>query len=410
MALVVCGKQFSARESNLTLFLIFCLVLVIAVLVSEIAEKSVLSSSVLFLAAGFMVGRNLFGKVPDVPPDLLRRIAELALFSILFTDGIRTGGLRCVAEFWHLSGRALLIGMPLTIAGIALIGHGLLHTNWLQAFLVAAVLSPTDPVFVSAVFRFEGVPNSVKRVLNIESGLNDGLALPVVLLLLPHLGGKQGELRSAVFELLLGIVVGIVVPWLVIKLQESRFLNAVGLFEPLNAFAIGLLVLAVCYRSGANIFLGAFAAGITVASLSLQVAEAFERFGELVAELLKLLALLLFGAAMAPRFFVALSPWDYAFVVLATFAVRPLAILLAMAGTELTRREIWVVGWFGPKGFASVVYGILILQAGFGHLAHLVGLAVITSIIVYSSTDIFVGKWFKPKDAGENGASGIAET
>jgi NhaP-type Na+/H+ or K+/H+ antiporter len=216
-------------------------------------------------------------------------------------------------------------------------------------------------------------------------------------------------MRTAIVELLFGIVIGIAIPWLVIKLQESRFLNAVGLFEPLNAFAIGLLVLAVCYRSGANVFLGAFAAGITVATLSSEVAAAFERFGELVAELLKLLALLLFGAAMAPRFFVALSPWDYAFVVLATFAARPIAIRLAMIRTPLSSREVWVVGWFGPKGFASVVYGILILQAGYAHLAHLVGLAVTASILVYSSTDIFVGRWFRPKEPAENTVAQLPE-
>jgi NhaP-type Na+/H+ or K+/H+ antiporter len=386
----------------MTLFVVFAVALVLAVLVSDIADKSVLSASVLFLLAGFMAGRNLFGTLPELSPDLLRRIAELALFSILFTDGMRTGGLKTVYESWHLSGRALFLGMPLTIAGIALIGHKLLRITWTEALLVAAVLSPTDPVFVSAVFRFEGIPNVVKRVLNVESGLNDGLALPVVVLLLPHLGGKQRYLRSSVLELLFGLAIGVVVPWLVIKLQESRFLNAVGVFEPLNAFAVGLLVLAICYRLGANTFLGAFAAGITVATMSSEVAEAFDRFGELVAELLKLLALLLFGVAIAPRFFQALSVWDYVFVALAIFLVRPIAIAFSMVGAHLAKREILVVGWFGPKGFASVVYGILILQAGFGHLAHLVGVAVAASIVVYSSTDIFVGRWFAKQSGQAN--------
>jgi NhaP-type Na+/H+ or K+/H+ antiporter len=179
-------------------------------------------------------------------------------------------------------------------------------------------------------------------------------------------------------------------------------LNAVGVFEPLNAFAVGLLVLAICYRLGANTFLGAFAAGITVATMSSEVAEAFDRFGELVAELLKLLALLLFGVAIAPRFFQALSVWDYVFVALAIFLVRPIAIAFSMVGAHLAKREILVVGWFGPKGFASVVYGILILQAGFGHLAHLVGVAVAASIVVYSSTDIFVGRWFAKQSGQAN--------
>lgn len=391
----------------MTLFVVFAVTLVLAVLVSDIANRSVLSVSVLFLVTGFMAGHGLFGTLPELSPDILRRIAELALFSILFTDGMRTGGLRAVSETWYLAGRALFLGMLFTIGGIGILAHALLRIDWLQAFLVAAVLSPTDPVFVSAVFRFEEVPNVVKRLLNVESGLNDGLALPVVLLLLPHVGGQHGYLQSAILDLVLGVGIGLFVPYIIVKLQESKFLNAVGLFEPLNAFAIGLLVLAICYRCGANVFLAAFAAGITVATMSAEVAEAFEQFGELVAELLKLLALLFFGAAIAPHFFVALSVWDYLFVITAVFLIRPVAIWISMLGAHLGQRETLVVGWFGPKGFASVVYGILILQAGLGHLAHLVGVAVAASIVVYSSTDIFVGRWFKV-NAGNNSPSEAA--
>lgn len=391
----------------MTLLLVFAITLLIAVLVSNIAEKSVLSSSVLFLVAGFLSGRGIFGFTPEVPPDLLERLAEIALFSILFTDGMRTGGWTNIRQSWRLPGRALLIGMPLTIIGIALLGRYLLDTNWAAAFLVAAVLSPTDPVFVSAIFQFEAIPNSIKHLLNVESGLNDGLALPIVLMLLPIVSGGKRPLTSIAVELLLGLGIGLLIPWAAIRLEQSQMFKAVGIFEPLNAFAIGLLVLATCYRLGANLFLGAFASGILVASLNASVAESFERFGELLAELLKLAAVLVFGATIASRFFVALSLWDYLFVGLATFAVRPVAVWVSLAGTGLRQREVLLAGWFGPKGFASVVYGLLIWQAGLKHLAHLVGVAVAASIVVYSSTDILVGRWFEahhiPESRDANG-------
>jgi sodium/hydrogen antiporter len=389
----------------MTLLLVFAVTLLIAVLVSDVAEKSILSASILFLAAGFLTGRGVFGPAPELGRNLLERLAEIALFSILFTDGIKTGGARSIVESWRLPGRALLVGMPLTILGIAALAHYLLRTQWVPAFLIAAVLSPTDPVFVSAIFRFEGISARVKRLLNFESGLNDGLALPVVWMLLARMREKPENLGIIALDLLLGIAIGVAVPWIGVRLEESRFFKAVGLFQPLNAFALGLLVLAISYRTGANLFLAAYAAGISVGTFSSSVSESFERFGELLAELFKLAALLIFGAMIAPQFFISLSAWDYLFIFLATFAVRPPAVAVSLAGTELTWRERVLAGWFGPKGFASVVYGLLILHAGLTHLAHLVGLAVTASIIVFSSTDILVGRWFEAHHVPESTAA-----
>jgi len=386
----------------MTLLLIFAATLLIAVLVSDVVERSVLSAAVLFLVAGCLAGNGYLGAPPQLNNQFLQRMSEIALFSILFTDGMHTGGIHAIKKSWHLPGRALLIGMPLTIVGIAVLAHYLLGTDWLSAFLIGSVLSPTDPVFVSAIFRFEEISQPVKQLLNVESGLNDGLALPIVLVLLAKMNGQKGGSLLLTGELLLGIVVGVAVPWLGIRLERSRFFKAVGLFQPLNAFALGLLVMAICYSTQANLFLGAYAAGISLATFGESAVESFRQFGELIAELFKLSALLVFGAMIAPRLFVALPGWQYIFIFLAVFAVRPPAVILSLVGTELTTRERLVAGWFGPKGFASVVYGLLILEAGVTNLAHLVGLAVALSIVVYSSTDILVGRWFEAHHVPES--------
>ncbi len=382
----------------MTVLFVFAATLFVAVLLSGIAEESILSVSVLFLASGFLAGSGLLFHIPRPNQDLLRRLAEIALFSVLFTDGTRTGGLNEIRRFWHLPGRALLIGMPLTIGGIALIGHYLVQLTWRHSLLLGAALSPTDPVFVSAIFRFRAVPDRVKRLLNIESGLNDGLALPFVILLLPELSRTPSSTALLVGDLALGLAIGTAIAWVGVRLEESRFFGASGLFQPLNAFALGLLVLAVCYRTGANLFLGAFAAGIGVATFSAPVTKSFQRFGELVTELLKLAAVLIFGMMIAPRFFTPLPGREYVFILLAVFAVRPVAIVLSLLGTGMRREEMLAAGWFGPKGFASVVYGLMILQAGLPHLAHLIGLAVTASIVIFSSTDILVGRWFERRD------------
>jgi sodium/hydrogen antiporter len=227
----------------MSLLLVFAVALVLAVLLSCYARQSVLSASVLFLVAGTMVGKGVFGtRMPNV--DLLYRMAELALFAVLFTDGIKTGGLKQVKRAWHLPGCALLIGMPLTIAGIALVGHSLIGLRWAAAFLIGAALSPTDPVFVSAIFGIEAVPARIKYVLNIEGGLNDGMSLPVVMIVIAVISNQQSTVTIA-WQLALGIIIGVVIPWAAQLLQKISFLGAAGVFERQNAFAIGLLVLTV---------------------------------------------------------------------------------------------------------------------------------------------------------------------
>src|SRR5581483_7913737 len=178
----------------MSLLLVFSVALVLAVLLSCYARQSILSAAVLFLEAGIMVGKGVFGaSMPN--RELLYRMAEVALFAVLFTDGMKTGGLTEIKRQWHLPGRALLIGMPLTIAGIAILGHFLIGLSWPPALLIGAALSPTDPVFVSAIFGIEAVPERIKYVLNIESGLNDGMSLPVVMILIAVIDrGKQSAL------------------------------------------------------------------------------------------------------------------------------------------------------------------------------------------------------------------------
>lgn len=382
----------------MTLLLVFAVTLVIAVLISALAQRTVLSTAVLFLVAGVLAGRGAFGALPSAGPELLRVVAELALFSVLFTDGMRAGGEPAPPGAPALLTRALALGMPLTIAGIAVLAHWLLGWSWTEGILVGAVLSPTDPIFISAIFQFEAVPERLRRLLNVESGINDGVALPVVVIFLGELAAHPVSLGQVGLELAAGVAIGIVIPWLAIQLEASRFFGAAGILRPLHAFAIGLLVLAVSWRVHANIFLAAFAAGVAVARFSPAVRAAFHEFGEGVTELLKLAAILIFGLQMAPNLFRPLSGAAILFVLLALAAVRIVAIEISMIGSALTAAETLTAGWFGPKGFGSVVYGLMILELGTPaalDMAHLVGVTIVLSIVVYSSTDILVARWFE---------------
>lgn len=381
----------------MTALLIFAIALFIALLVSDLADRSVLSTAVLFLAAGFFVGPGMLNFLHLTHADpIVKNLAELALFSVLFTDGMRAG-IRDLANAWQLPGRALLLGMPLTLVATALLAYFLAGVSWIEALLIGAILSPTDPVFAAAIIGRKEIPGRLKHLLNVESGVNDGLALPFVLICLSVIGHYEAGYAGLALELLEGIAIGVVVPWVACWLRTSRFFGVAKPFEPLFAVAIGLLVLATASLTHANIFLAAFAAGVTVASTRPALREEFHRFGELITELLKLATLLVFGALMSPHLFGQLRTADYLFAVLALLLARSAAMLLALWRSELDWRERLTAGWFGPKGFASVVYGLLLFQRDVPNadrLFRLIALVIAGSIIAHSSTDVLLARWF----------------
>jgi sodium/hydrogen antiporter len=386
----------------MTAVTVFAVVLLLAVLVSELARRSVLSTAVLFLVAGFLAGEGVLGLLPltaDVP--VVEGFAELALFSVLFTDGMQAG-VRDLVRAWRLPARALLLGMPLTMAGTAVFAHYVAGLSWTQAWLVGAVLSPTDPVFAAAIVGRSDVPRRLRHLLNVESGVNDGLALPVVIVLLAVVGEREVETLQLLEELALGVAIGVAIPWVAIKLERLRFFEAAARYQPLYAFAIGLLVFGAGSLLHANLFLAAFAAGVTVATVGPEVRREFHGFGDTITELLKLAALLVFGALMSPQLFAEIPPGGYLFALLALLVVRPAAIGLALLGSRIARRERVAAAWFGPKGFASVVYGLLILTAGVPageEMFHLIALVVVASILAHSSTDVLVARWFREERA-----------
>jgi NhaP-type Na+/H+ or K+/H+ antiporter len=380
------------------LLLTFAAVLLLAVLVSALAKRTILSTAVLFLVAGFALGPETTGVI-DVRADspIVGTLAELALFAVLFTDGMRVGWAD-LRTAWQLPGRALGWGLPLTLLITAVAAHYVVGLGWAESWLIGAILSPTDPVFASALVGNDKVPARLRHLLNVESGVNDGLALPFVIVFLAVAAGSNDlHLGELALEILLGLVVGVVIPVAAILLERSRFFSASTAYEPLNGLAIGLLVLGVAQVTHANLFLAAFSAGITVATFGPRQRAAFEHFGENIAELFKLAALLVFGALISPGFLAEISWTGWVFAILAIFVARPIALWLSFLGSGLDMREQAAAMWFGPKGFASVVYGLLVLESGIpaaDAIFHLVAVTIVLSILLHSSTDIVVARGF----------------
>ncbi len=390
------GGVFAADARSLvTIILAFSVVLLLAALLSSIARRSVLSTAVIFLAAGVLCGPAVLGLVA-VPDALVQRFAELALFSILFTDGthLTAGTLR---HAWQLPGRALLIGLPATLVAVAVLARVVVGVGWPDAWLLGAALSPTDPVFAAALIGEERVPRRLRELLNVESGLNDGLALPIVMALLAVYGASATPPLAAVWRALAGMAIGIAVPGVSIALSRSYVFGVSDEYAPIGAFAVALLVFSLATIAHANEFLAAFVAGVTLATLAPRARDTFGPLGDPLAEILKLAALLLFGALIAPGLFLRLGAGASVFALLVLFAARPGAIFVSLIGTDLNRRETMVIGWFGPKGFASVFFAFLILQSGVrdaSRIFHLLALVIVASIVAHSSTDVAIARLF----------------
>ena len=381
----------------MVLVLTFGVVLLITVALSGLAARSVLSTALVFLVAGALVGPGFIGLISvDLNGPLVRTLADLALFTVLFVDGGRLP-LRELRRGWRLSGLALGLGMPLALVLVAAATHFLVGLDWTTALLVGAILSPTDPVFASAIVGRDEVPRRLRRLLNIESGLNDGLALPFVLVFLALATGAEAGIAEVGVELLLGIVFGVALPAAASLLVRLPVLGAEPKLQPLGPAALAIILYGLCHLTHANPYLAAFTAGITLATMAPRATHAFEQFGELVSELTKFAAVLVFGALLTPTFFADLTPGEWVVALLSLLLVRPLSVLVSLWWARLPRRELLAAAWFGPKGFASVVYGLLAVQSGAPGaqtVFELVALAIAVSMVAHSMTDVPVAKAF----------------
>lgn len=384
-------------SQDLLLLFVYAGTLLVAVLLSARAHRTVLSTAVLFLVVGIVLGEGSLDVLVLTPSDpLVFALAEAALFAVLFTDGMRVGWVD-LRTAWRLPGRALLFGMPLTMLLTALLAWWLTDLTAVECLLLGAILAPTDPVFAAALVGNMRVPMRLRQMLNVESGLNDGLALPFVIVLIELTAQEEPDLGRLALEILLGVVVGVVVPYLALRMERTRIFESTGEYVAITAVAIALLVFAICELTGANLFLAAFTAGITIATFGKREANAFRGAGNLIAELLKLAALLVFGLLVSPPFMAEVPVAGWVFAVLALVLARPVALWVSFLRSGLSPREQAAAMWFGPKGFASVVYGLLVLKSGIASadvIFHLVALTITLSIIAHSSTDVVVARAF----------------
>jgi len=377
--------------------LVLGVALLLAVLTSALADRSPLSTTTVFLVVGLAAGPLGLGLV-EVGSVEVEHAAEIALFAILFTDG-QHASRSVVGGNWRAPTQALAIGMPLTFLEVAALAHWVADLPWAPALVLGAVLAPTDPVFASALVGRDDVPAQVRHTLNIESGLNDGLALPAVLLLIGVAGGSPDRWSTDPWELVMevvaGVLLGIVVPLVIAIVLRIPWVGAVEGLQPLGPLAVALMLFGACDLLDANQFLAAFLAGGTIATVRPEASEAFRQTGELMSELAKGAALLAFATLVDTDLFATAGVLGVAVAVAAVLIARPLPAYASLLGTEMPTRERLSVAWFGPKGFASVAYAVIVAFSDMDSGTEVFALATVTvliSVVAHSSTDVAVAR------------------
>ena len=356
----------------------------------------------LFLVAGFMAGSRTIG-IAHVGADssLLHWSTEIGLYSVLFVDGMHAprADLR---EGWRGPLRLLAIAMPLTVVLALVAARLILGMGWLEAALLAAVLAPTDPLLAEAIIGRESVPWRVRHTLNVESGLNDGLALPLVLILLTVLGSDHGGVAPVTIHLVEGVAIGIAVPFAMVRLERFDLLGASERYRTLGIVAIALLVYASGAALDANLFLAAFVAGITVATMAPNAPVLFDPIGRTATELMKLGAAFLVGALISGLDLLPAHWAPYVFAVVLFLVVRPVAVMASLVRSTWPGQERMAIAWFGPKGFASILYSLLVLRSGIAtgsEVFQVAAIAIAVSIVVHSSTDVVIARRFRASTA-----------
>lgn len=352
------------------LFLIFGAVFFCLSLVSKRIQNTPLTFPILFTATGYGLHTILMeaGGL-TYSEGGFHILAEITLILVLAADASQVP-LRDLRETRGLALRLLMVSLPLTIILGALAGMLLFPGEpWYLMALIAAILAPTDASLGSAVVSNEAVPKHIRRGLLIESGLNDGIALPAVLffacfLNLMHQTGEENWLLFLALQLSLGPIVGIAVGWIGGKLLSlaARAGWILETFQGVAAMALAIIAYGAAEAVGGNGFIAAFVCGITYGAFRKQFAAFMHEFTETESQFLTQLTFFLFGALILPEAIQQMNWNMLAYGLVSLTLVRMIPVLLSLLGSDLPYISRWFIGWFGPRGLASILFALLILE------------------------------------------------
>lgn len=397
-------EGFSGESFALILALIG-VVIMIAALISGLIERSNLPQVAVFLALGAVLGPPGLGIVNvTLDSPVLRVVATLSLTLVLFTDALSLN-LHDLRK--HLGLTVLVLGPGTLLSAVLIAGLGwwLLGLPLAAAVIVGAALASTDPVLLRGFLRRRDIPSTTRQALRLESGLNDVVLLPIVLVAMTFLGLGNGSggaaespdwARLALDLLLLGPGAGVLIGLLAVATLDlvRRRIGIRRDYESLYSLGVAFAAFAAAEAVHGSGFLAAFAAGLTIAALDVELCDCFLEYGETTAEMALLFTFVLFGSSLI---WTAFNVWSLAAVLFAVLVllVRPLAFSIALLRTRLNRYDRFLISWFGPRGLSTLLLVLLPVFAGVeggAQMFAICSLVVLLSVVVHGGTLMLVGK------------------
>lgn len=337
-------------------------------MVANRLSRTVITAPQVFLGFGLLVAWS--GMVPQAGSETaLHIVAEVTLIVLLFLDAAQIDVTELRSRFiWPA--RMLLIGLPLavifgTLAALAILPGWSLA----GAVLLAAILAPTDAALGQAVITNPAIPDRPRRALVVESGLNDGLALPAILMFAvisapQGVAPESGWLVFAIKQLTLGPLVGLVIGGVAgrVLIWAKRTDHTADIYEGIGALALAATSYLMATAVDGNGFISAFCAGLAFGAVVRGRCAFVYEFTESEGQLLAWASFFLMGAVLVPEALPHLTWQVAALILVSLFIVRPLAIWLSLAGTDATTATRLFFGWFGPRGLATALFALLVVD------------------------------------------------
>ena len=380
---------------NAALLAVFAL---LYALVSGRVERSRLSGPIVFVLAGLLLGPASGVLALKLSVEDLRVLAELTLAVVLFCDAANADFAR-IRHSSFLPRRLLLIGLPLTVILGFLAAWALFPgLALIEVALIAAILAPTDAALGKPVVTNPGVPPDTREALNFESGLNDGICVPLVILLLEVAVGTEVTrqpfvhiIGTVVEEIGIGLLVGAALAapaaFLIRRAFHRGWVGATWTGIPAVALAIACFALA--QHLGGSGFIACFVGGLVFGIRRPESRHALLRGAESVGDALALLTWLVFGALVVWQTWALITPRVMIYAVLSLTLVRMLPVALSLAGTRVPATDRLFIGWFGPRGLASIVFGVIVFGAdlpGGGTIQATIVCTVLFSVFAHGVT------------------------
>jgi NhaP-type Na+/H+ or K+/H+ antiporter len=366
--------------------------------ISRRVHGTSITAPIVFVVAGLVFGSQALGWL-DVSPGqaAVRGLAEATLAVVLFTDASRID-VRALRREYAVPARLLGIGLPLTIAAGVLAGGVVLHdVTWAEALVLAVVLAPTDAALGQAVVTDEGLPSRIRQGLNIESGLNDGICVPLLTIALAIAGTEAHDLTGTHAARLVveaigwgtvgGVVAGLVAAYTLRAARargwiEGHWVQVVPVIAAVGAFGIA-------DARGGSGFIAAFVGGAIFGRIATPDADEAS-FSEEIGAVLNGLTLIVFGAALLGPLWSKIGAVEILYACLSLTIVRMVPVAIAMLGSRARTPTVLFLGWFGPRGLASIVFGVVVVEAsGLPHTSELVLALTVTiglSVLLHGVT------------------------